>query len=70
MTERTWEVMGRHTMIPSLGKIGMFKGQLATSCGWINTVPVTVDEVHTKEGFEVIKIVKDSAPYHVLFGNK
>jgi hypothetical protein len=28
MAERTWEVIGRHAMIPSLGGLGLFIGKL------------------------------------------
>jgi hypothetical protein len=33
MTERTWEAIGRPTMIHSLGGIGLFKGKLIDLCG-------------------------------------
>ena len=32
MTESTWETLGRPTMVRSLGKIGLFKGQKVTLC--------------------------------------
>jgi hypothetical protein len=35
MTERTWEILGNHAMIPSLGGIGLFRGKLITLCEWI-----------------------------------
>jgi hypothetical protein len=35
MTKRTWEAIGRPTMIPSLGGIGLFKGKLINLCGKI-----------------------------------
>jgi hypothetical protein len=33
MTERTWEILGKPVMIPSLGGIGLFRGKLITLCG-------------------------------------
>jgi hypothetical protein len=33
MTERTWEILGKPSMIPSLGGIGLFRGKLMTLCG-------------------------------------
>jgi hypothetical protein len=33
MTERTWELLGKPAMIPSLGGIGLFRGKLITLCG-------------------------------------
>jgi hypothetical protein len=35
MTESTWETLGRLAMVPSLGKIGFFKGKMVTLCGRI-----------------------------------
>jgi hypothetical protein len=28
MLERTWEILGKPAMIPSLGRIGLFKGKM------------------------------------------
>jgi hypothetical protein len=33
MTERTWEILGKPVMIPSLGRIRLFRGKLITLCG-------------------------------------
>jgi hypothetical protein len=33
MIERTWEILGKPSMIPSLGGIRFFKGKLITLCG-------------------------------------
>jgi hypothetical protein len=33
MTERTWEILGKPAMVPSLGGIGLFKGKMITLCG-------------------------------------
>jgi hypothetical protein len=35
MTERTWELLGELSRIPSLGGIGLFRGKLITLCGRI-----------------------------------
>jgi hypothetical protein len=35
MTKSTWETLGRPTTVPSLGKIGLFKGTMVTLCGRI-----------------------------------
>jgi hypothetical protein len=32
MTEDTWEILGKSTMIPSLERIGLFKGNMITLC--------------------------------------
>jgi hypothetical protein len=33
MTERTWEILGKAAMVPSLRGIGLFKGKLISLCG-------------------------------------
>jgi hypothetical protein len=33
MTERTWEIIGRPTMIPLLGGIGLFRGKMVNLLG-------------------------------------
>jgi hypothetical protein len=35
MTKRTWEILGKPTMIPSLGGIVLFRGNMITLCGRI-----------------------------------
>jgi hypothetical protein len=35
MTERTWEILGKPAMVPSLEGIGLFRGKLITLCGRI-----------------------------------
>jgi hypothetical protein len=34
-TKRTWEILGKPTMTPSLGGIGLFRGKIITLCGRI-----------------------------------
>ena len=36
MTKRTWEILGKHAMIPSLGGIGLFRGNPINLCGNLN----------------------------------
>jgi hypothetical protein len=33
MTESTWEILGKPMVVPSLGRIGLFKGKMITLCG-------------------------------------
>jgi hypothetical protein len=33
MTERTWKILGKSALIPSLGGIRLFRGKLITLCG-------------------------------------
>jgi hypothetical protein len=47
MTERTWELLGNPSMIPSLGGIGLFRGKSITLCGRLTKIPMTVNRTST-----------------------
>jgi hypothetical protein len=55
-------------MIPSLGGIGLLKGNLITFCGRLTHIPMIVHGASTKEEFEVIKFVENNAPFALLLG--
>jgi hypothetical protein len=61
MTERTWELLGETIMIPSLGGIGLFKGKLITLCGNLTRISMNANGTSTKEDFEVVKFIENSA---------
>jgi hypothetical protein len=67
MTERTWEILGEHAMIPSLGGIGLFRGKLITLCGRLTHISMSYHETLTKEEFEVVKFI-ENAPFAMLLG--
>ena len=50
-------------MVPSLGRIGLFKGKMITLCGRVTNRPMIAHETSTEEEFEVIKFVGDNAPF-------
>jgi hypothetical protein len=64
----TWEILGKPTMVPSLGRIGLFKGKMITLCGRVTNVPVIIHGTSTEEEFEVINFVENSAPFPLLLG--
>ncbi len=68
MKKKTWEVRGRPNIIASFGNIGLFKGKLVTLCGKITSVPIIVNGTSTEEEFEVIRFVKDNAPFSIFLG--
>jgi hypothetical protein len=68
MTEETWEVLGKPTMVPSLRRIGLFKDKMITLCGRVTIVPFIVHRTSTEEEFEVIRFVGDKAPFPLLLG--
>jgi hypothetical protein len=64
MPESTWEILGKPAMVPSLGRIGLFKGKMITLCGRVTNVPMISHETSTEEEFEVIKFVENNDPFH------
>jgi hypothetical protein len=50
-------------MVPSLGRIGLFKGKMITLCGRVTNVPIIVEGKSTKEEFEFIQFVGDNTPF-------
>jgi hypothetical protein len=68
MTERTWETLGKPAMIPSLGGIGLFRGNLITLCGRLTQISMSAHGTSTKEYFEVVKFIENSTPFSILLG--
>jgi hypothetical protein len=68
MTERTWEAIGRPVMIPSLGRIGLFKGKMISLCGKLAQIPMNANGTSIEEYFEIIKFIENSTPFTILLG--
>jgi hypothetical protein len=68
MPESTWEILGRSAMIPSLGRIGLFKGKMITLCGRVTNVPMMAHGASNEEEFEVIKFVENNSPFALFLG--
>jgi hypothetical protein len=68
MTKRTWEILGKPTMVPSLGGIGLFRGNLITLCGRLTQIPMSAHETLIEEEFEIVKFVEKNAPFAILLG--
>jgi hypothetical protein len=68
MPKRTWEAIGKPSMIPSLGGTSFFRGKLANLCGRITRIPMTVNGTSTEEDFEIIKFVEDNTSFTMLIG--
>jgi hypothetical protein len=68
MTKSTWETLGRPAMVPSLGRIGLFKGKMVTLCGRINQIAMRTHGASTEEELEVIRFIEDRAPFPALLG--
>jgi hypothetical protein len=66
MTEETWEILGNPTLVPSLGRIGLFKGKMITLCVRVTNIPIIVHGTSTEEEFEFIKFVENNAPFPLL----
>ena len=68
MTERTWELLGDPSMIPSLGGIGLFRGKLITLYGRLSKLPMTANRDSTEEDFEIVKFYENNSPFTMLLG--
>jgi hypothetical protein len=68
MPESTWEISGKLAMIPSLGGIGLFKGNMITLCGRLTHVPMSAHGTSIEEKIEVIKFVEKNSPFALLLG--
>jgi hypothetical protein len=66
MTERTWELLGKPDMTPSLGGIGLIRGKLINLCGKLTRIPMNANGNSTKEEFEFVKFIEDNAPFTML----
>jgi hypothetical protein len=69
MTERTWEILGKPSMTPSLGGIRLFRGKLVNLCGKLTKISMNANGTSTKEDFEIIRFIENSAPFTMLLGN-
>jgi hypothetical protein len=49
MTERTWEILGKPAMVPSLGGIELFRGKLITLCGRLTQTSMIGHGTSTEE---------------------
>jgi hypothetical protein len=68
MTERTWESIGKLSMIPSLGVIILFRGMLINLYGKLTRILMNINGTSKKEDFEIIKFIEDSTPFTMLLG--
>jgi hypothetical protein len=55
-------------MIPSLGGIELFKGNIITLCGILTHVPMSAHGISIEEEFEVIKFVENTTPFALMLG--
>jgi hypothetical protein len=68
MIERTWEILGKPTMVPSLGGIGLFRGKMIILCGRLTHISMSAHGTSIEEEFETVKFVENSAPFSILLG--
>jgi hypothetical protein len=58
MTEGTWEILGKPTMVSSLGRIGLFKGNMITLCGRITNVLLLFMEHRLKRNLKSLSLLR------------
>jgi hypothetical protein len=68
MTERTWEILGKPAMVPSLGGMGLFRGKMITLCGILTQTSMSSHGTLTEEEFDIVKFVEKNAPFSILLG--
>jgi hypothetical protein len=68
MIERTWELLGKPAMTPSLGGLGLFRGKMINLCGKITQISMNANGTLTEEDFEIIKFIENNAPFTMLLG--
>jgi hypothetical protein len=68
MTKRTWEILGRPAMIPSLGGIGLLRGKLINLCWKLTQISMNANGTSTEEEFEIVKFIKNNTPFAILLG--
>jgi hypothetical protein len=51
MPESTWEILGKPAMIPSFGRIGLFKGKMIIVCRRVTNIPMISHETSIEEDF-------------------
>jgi hypothetical protein len=68
MIEETWGILGKPTVVPSLGRIGLFKGKMIYLCGRVTNIPIIVQGTSTEEEFEVIKFFGDNTHFPLMLG--
>jgi hypothetical protein len=68
MKERTWEILGKPAMVPSLGGIGLFRGKLITLYGRHTQTSTSACDTLTEEEFEIVKFVENNTPFSILLG--
>jgi hypothetical protein len=68
MPESTWKILGNLSMVPSLGRIGLFKGKMITLCGRVTNIPMVSHGTSNEEEFEVIRFIENNAPFPLLLG--
>jgi hypothetical protein len=64
MPESTWEILGKPAMIPSLGRIGLFKGNMITLCGRVTNVPMMAHGASTKKNLKLLSLLRTTPLLH------
>ena len=68
LTHHTWEIMGKPPLEWSPIELRISNQENFLPIGRLSQVQVDIEGLHTFVDFEVINIVDDTNPYHVLLG--
>jgi hypothetical protein len=58
MTYDTWKILGKPTVVPSSGRIGLFKGKMITLCGRVTNILVIIHGTSTEEEFKSLSLLR------------
>jgi len=66
--ERTWEVLGKSAIVPSLEGIELFRGKLISLCERLIQTSMSAHVTLIEEEFEIVKFVENNSPFAILLG--
>jgi hypothetical protein len=64
MTEETWKILGKPTVVPSLGRIGLLEGKMITLCGRVTTIPILFMEHRLKKKLKSLGLFRTTPLSH------
>jgi hypothetical protein len=62
------KILGKPAMIPSLGGIGLFRGNMITLCGRLTQMSMSSHGTLTEKYFEVVKFIENDTLFSMLLG--
>jgi hypothetical protein len=67
MLEKSWEILGKPTMAPSLGRIALVKGNMITLCGRVTNIPMISHKTSTEEELKSLNLLRTMPIFHFCY---